>query len=725
MRPIALCAIVALLAIFIITLATAPNSTYLNTRQDLAAANLRHTTSATTPPVATQIDNLRHRIDQLERLLAARQPESLTPLQPALPRASNRNRRRRSDLFDDGAAAVVAATAASTATAASSPAVVSAPTHAVPRSASTLAAALGPERLAPPAPPSSVPNASWWSPMQTQLPGGLWCPKPPEYAAAKPELRLVASPPTDKPVLTEALARKFASPDNMLIVTYVNYHRLDFAFTLVKHLVSLSNPHYLVGALDDEAGRGLQEKGVPTFFMNSGLTTQDYGWGTKNFRQLGLHKVDLVLALAKTGVDCLTIDADAFILRDPFPYFRKLAEADVLTSSDHLRSDYGYEDDGLEGNQGMSSAFNIGYIFIRAKALPFVQQWRDTCHRRPNDWDQVLFMSVLKQSGARTNGGSRLRDMFKLPDGGHLKVGVLPVSLFASGHTHFVTRMAHQAHTIPYMVHTTFQYGGAQGKRHRLRESMIWEDLPEYYAGPKFLRYDADLPYDLVYPKGGEVRPDGTQELSNHMSVEQHFTLVNHQLVQLRNAFALARELGRILILPRLVCGLDRWWAPHKNVIPGSAAQLPLVDCPADHVIDVERMGKPELFLRESSFLCNPRLPAAVRGGIVSVGLDPIGVADAGAAELGAGLIASLAANGAKVLSITSPLVDYRVLLNGAKRKEFERTISSWGGLWCCKSPPGGRGPGHIWYDFLNDIVPHVDRHNRKWDAPWSPTMGP
>ena len=43
--------------------------------------------------------------------------------------------------------------------------------------------------------------------------------------------------------------------------------------------------------------------------MSSGLTTKDYGWGTKNFRELGLHKVNLVLELAKTGVDCLTIDA--------------------------------------------------------------------------------------------------------------------------------------------------------------------------------------------------------------------------------------------------------------------------------------------------------------------------------------------------------------------------------------------------------------------------------
>ena len=35
----------------------------------------------------------------------------------------------------------------------------------------------------------------------------------------------------------------------------------------------------------------------------------------------------------------------------------------------------------------------------------------------------------------------------------------------------------------PYVVHTTFQYGGSSGKRHRLRESMLWVDPPAYYSG--------------------------------------------------------------------------------------------------------------------------------------------------------------------------------------------------------------------------------------------------
>ena len=36
-----------------------------------------------------------------------------------------------------------------------------------------------------------------------------------------------------------------------------------------------------------------------------------------------------------------------------------------------------------------------------------------------------------------------------------------------------------------------------------------------------------------------------------------------------------------------------------------------------------------------------------------------------------------------------------------------------------------GRGAGHIWYDFLWDVIPHRDRFNRRWDDKWFPKMGP
>lgn len=44
--------------------------------------------------------------------------------------------------------------------------------------------------------------------------------------------------------------------------------------------------------------------------------------------------------------------------------------------------------------------------------------------------------------------------------------------------------MYQQLRLEPYALHTTFQYAGTDGKRHRLREGMVFYDPPEYYDAP-------------------------------------------------------------------------------------------------------------------------------------------------------------------------------------------------------------------------------------------------
>ena len=79
----------------------------------------------------------------------------------------------------------------------------------------------------------------------------------------------------------------------------------------------------------------------------------------------------------------------------------------------------------------------------------------------------------------------------------------------------------------------------------------------------------------------------------------------------------------------------------------------------------------------------------------------------------------------AQVLRLSGVPPDYRALLPPSAIDGFENTMRGYGGLWCCNRPPGGRGAGHIWYDFLWDVVPHRDRHNREWNDEWVPKMGP
>ena len=57
---------------------------------------------------------------------------------------------------------------------------------------------------------------------------------------------------------------------------------------------------------------------------------------------------------------------------------------------------------------------------------------------------------------------------------GTLAIGILPVALFASGHTYFVQRLHERMGLEVYCVHATFQYSGTTGKRHRMRERMLW-----------------------------------------------------------------------------------------------------------------------------------------------------------------------------------------------------------------------------------------------------------
>jgi hypothetical protein len=149
---------------------------------------------------------------------------------------------------------------------------------------------------------------------------------------------------------------------------------------------------------------------------------------------------------------------------------------------------------------------------------------------------------------------------------GKLKMGILPVATFASGHTFFVQRMHEKVKLQPYVVHATFQFSGTDGKRHRLREALLWDvDPPEYYDPPGgFLVFKPDVPRALL-------------DASN--SKDGHFALVNHQIKQVRDALALAQALGRVIIMPKLYCGWDRWWAPHHGRIPNSKLDLPYL-CP-------------------------------------------------------------------------------------------------------------------------------------------------
>jgi len=217
-------------------------------------------------------------------------------------------------------------------------------------------------------------------------------------------------------------------------------------------------------------------------------------------------------------------------------------------------------------------------MLFRPKAAPLVDEWVKILDADPKMWDQSAFNDLFLRGAQTTDRKDRLFKGYN----GSLLIGILPVSLFCSGHTFFTQQMPLQMAAKPYVAHATFQFSGTPGKRNRFREHLLWSDPPAYYHHSQgFISVENNIPTSLLN-RIDDARTDGSLA-----ATEPHFALVNRQLATLRAEFGLATALSRAAVLPELWCGQDRWWAPHHGITPGSQLHLPY-KCPADHVLDLE-----------------------------------------------------------------------------------------------------------------------------------------
>ena len=143
--------------------------------------------------------------------------------------------------------------------------------------------------------------------------------------------------------ITRALIREVAV-DDVVIVTWANHHYRDFAQFWVARLRALNLTNFMVGAMDEELYAHLVSDGVPTWHMGSkGIDSKavkrDFGWGSKNFHKMGRDKIRLIRDFTRAGVDVLISDIDVAWLRDPIPLFRRYPQADILVSTDQLKSE--------------------------------------------------------------------------------------------------------------------------------------------------------------------------------------------------------------------------------------------------------------------------------------------------------------------------------------------------------------------------------------------------
>jgi hypothetical protein len=546
--------------------------------------------------------------------------------------------------------------------------------------------------------------------------------------------------------LSETLVSRFASPDRMVIVSFVNSHYMDFARNWVRHLRAAGNRYFLVGALDDAAYTALRATAVPSFDMAASLTTRDFGWGSKVFKQAQQKKIAMFLKVLHMGFSVLLSDIDVFYLKDPFGFFRTVPDASLLVSSDLLAPTVA--DAGPEAPHGAHATLNVGIIFMRPTnaTIRLTDEWNEMCSKNLDFWEQAAFNQLVKGGAQWPNGrgaasadarpyGSRIVGMFR----GTVPTAVLPVATFCSGHTAFVQNLPATLGRAPYALHATFQFAGTAGKRHRFREWQQWEDEADYYDPPAGL-----LLLDGTAPPAALLRPGGVAPTT----VAQHFALVNWQLSRIRSGLILAELTGRVLVMPPLFCGMDRWWAPHTGRIPGAHFELPFL-CPLDHVFNIEQGMSPTL-IREWSLLDNARTPRGVLASQFNLSLpSPLSAAGVTAA------LTQKRAKHAKLLRIVDTPPDvYQAVLTEKEQAGFARRAHNYLNIWCCIQPLARGKPGHIWcahcraargrpprhahpnaararglarrhvpnrYDLFWDVIPHTDRWQQKWTSEWLP----
>lgn len=538
-------------------------------------------------------------------------------------------------------------------------------------------------------------------------------------------------------ILTRELAYAHADADGYIVVTWANHHYLDFVRTwhslITKHQVT----NYLVGAMDRDLFHVLVNEGISCWWMGTSIGGEDLGWGSKRFREMGAAKVKLIYDFTAMGLNVVVSDIDALWLRNPIPFFAKFPHVDVLISSDHVRPTVITEE--LEQFTAVYSSLNIGIILIRPSGIHFTQAWLDDVLRR-NVWDQQSFNELARKDLKPVQGSTSLARIHN----DTLTLGVLPVAYFCNGHTYFIQRAPERLHIEPYAVHATFQYSGTPGKKHRLREQGLFVDPPEYYsANDRYISFDLDVSEKLLIES---VPGDVKGQMTSLAEVAGHFSLINHQLTQVRNALAVASILNRTLIMPPLHCGIDKYWAPLEGGrAPGTQFPLPF-QCPMDHVFELEGAwtksldpnvyGAPIRF-REHSFLKNPRLTWSVvqnkvhietcRGSGVhcNSGDKP--------AELQAGAVLLMEQQTDEQLRTALSSMEYIRLLHfsaGSMTNIFRNFTNP--ELWTrfenrMKIYTSNMGtlheqPGWVQYDMLWDL-PHQDRFGRYFES-WTPRIG-
>uniref|UniRef100_A0A1D1ZMJ5 Nucleotide-diphospho-sugar transferase domain-containing protein n=1 Tax=Auxenochlorella protothecoides TaxID=3075 RepID=A0A1D1ZMJ5_AUXPR len=403
---------------------------------------------------------------------------------------------------------------------------------------------------------------------RTMLPPGLPYPPSGQFKGIRAHL------------LSRDLVELHAS-SNHLVVTWSDWDNRDFVRNWVYHLHKAGCSALLVGATDTQLLEWLFEAGIPAFLIE----------------QKSPARVSLLRAFSELGTNVILSDVDAVWLRDPIPFMQMYPDADILASSDAM--EHGSPSEKLESSTNLEGPASLAVLFMRPSARKFIMEWESAIPSDGRSGERAAFNDLFHRELVQlTRRNDNLASVFR----GTLLGGILSTSAFCSGQA-YRAGLQQRIHVRPFVVHTPHPGPGEAAEKFVLRELGLWRDLPEHWTHPAgFLTYDNKLPATLW-----ESAPRGALgELAAPLHAES--MVVNHQLIQYRNAFIAARVLGGHSVVQPPVWLRGDLAARPKGGLAGTVASAPSAHIPVDAIIDLEALDKdaPNGY-RESSFLRNPQ----------------------------------------------------------------------------------------------------------------------
>ncbi|KXZ42178.1 hypothetical protein GPECTOR_190g297 [Gonium pectorale] len=561
-------------------------------------------------------------------------------------------------------------------------------------------------------------------PISTPTPSPTPKPTPTPTPTPKPTPTPTAAPAAGAgcPALTREHVAQFAR-NNTIMLTVADWRIFGtMGINWMKHLAKWGVDYYLVGATDKNTAQFLGHTGKhPCFkFYEDGTHagSDEYRYGDSHYNAATWRKVVVVSRMVHWGFNVIHSDVDVVWFRDPLPYFLgpQVADVDIAVSSDLISTQNAMGDDGLEVGMHKHTNFNTGVYFVRSSpgGKSFMAGWAAMRSTNFHENDQVGVYTFIRGRPAR--GESRVLvlqpkegeaeaakafaaapDKFDrrtakdpLPVSTEMRLGGLAVHMLLNGYSYFIPKLHTSMGVAPLGIHMTWVPLSKEGKFHRFRDGMLYDDPPTYYDAPGLRFLTADI-----------EAPDAPAGFNSWKETED--------MIQMYRAVAISMMLNRTLIFPKLRCFcFKNWFMSEQCRIPGDkVTQFPL-DCALDQVFRPKVLynyppiqyqgGLMNFTFREYSFLDNPRTPESVKKGQVLV--VPEG-ADAGNTTGFARVIrvkpglpqdelvkALDAIKDAKVIRLRHPIQ----LLGGFSDPVLKASVDSFShnvtANWCCRDEP-------------------------------------